>query len=163
MQIYINIYYIHISLEADITIQAMECPACKQLLSKKYWSDSQWKHQFADGPEPDWLWACKRCTVEAPVETEYLRYHWRRFQVQVSKLDAYHISDLLRDYSTQHSASIFYLNGEGKTEKNVCCWLPYLVISSFQHKAIPTTTTFISVVLVRLRPLFVWDTRSQHC
>ena len=64
-----------------------------------------------------------------------------------------------------HSAQCldFYLNGEGKTEKNVCCWLPYLVISSFQHKAIPTTTTFISVVLVRLRPLFVWDTRSQHC
>ena len=34
-----------------------------------------------------------------------------------------------------HSAQCldFYLNGEGKTEKNVCCWLPYLVISFFQQ------------------------------
>jgi hypothetical protein len=80
-------------LDSALEAEAMQCPACKQLLGKKYWSDSQWKHQFAGGPEPDWLWACKRCTPGKPVED--LRYHWRRFLVQVSKLDASGMSALL--------------------------------------------------------------------
>ena len=86
----------------------MQCPACDRLLPKNFFADSLWRWQQGGGPAPDWVWCCRACELQKPVDQKTTWWFWKKFLYQFKKLERHGVPELLEEYSQVHRASLMF-------------------------------------------------------
>ena len=89
-------------------LSAMQCPACDRLLPKNFFADSLWRWQQGGGPEPDWVWCCRACELQKPVDQKTTWWFWKKFLYQFEELERHGVPELLEEYSQVHRASLMF-------------------------------------------------------
>ena len=64
--------------------------------------------QQGGGPEPDWVWCCRACELQKPVDQKTTWWFWKKLLYQFKKLERHGVPELLEEYSQVHRASLMF-------------------------------------------------------